>query len=267
MITSLRIGRYGNTCNSMFQFAALIGMAKKCGLEYGVPHNPTYFEPGYGCMNISIFDGFEIDCPIITSGEFQGVEFPFVYVNTTVEDNTDIQGFFQSEKYFENAKEEVAKQFTFKEEVKEVVDQKIKDNIYHDPNDCTTIHIRRGDYANLPNHHPASTGEYYAKASKLAATKHFMVFSDDIKYCKQVFRDAPNAHYSEEDNPFSALYHMSLCKNNIICNSSFGWWGAWLGEMAFPDKERIIVAPTKWFGPGHAALNPKDIIPERWIKI
>jgi len=60
---------------------------------------------------------------------------------------------------------------------------------------------------------------------------------------------------------------MSLCSKHIICNSTFGWWGAWLGEMAFPDKERIIVAPNLWFGPAHAKYNSKDIIPERWIKI
>ena len=62
------------------------------------------------------------------------------------------------------------------------------------------------------------------------------------------------------------MYHMSLCSNHIISNSSFGWWGCWLGEMAFPSISRIIVAPTKWFGPAYAAYNTIDIIPDRWIK-
>ena len=69
-----------------------------------------------------------------------------------------------------------------------------------------------------------------------------------------------------DDNPFAALYHMSLCSNNIICNSSFSWWGAWLGEANY-TKERTVVAPKVWFGPGHSTFDTKDIIPDRWVRI
>jgi len=80
-----------------------------------------------------------------------------------------------------------------------------------------------------------------------------------------MFGETDQIVYSKEKNPFEALYHMSLCKNNIICNSTFGWWGAWLGESKANNK--IVTAPEIWLGPGHTTYNPKDIIPNRWLKL
>ena len=104
-------------------------------------------------------------------------------------------------------------------------------------------------------------------ACKIADNKYYVIFSDDIEWCKQSFGDHDRIFYSQESDPFEAMYHMSLCSNHIICNSSFGWWGAWLGEMAFPKTQHIIVSPKTWFGPGHSSYDTKDIIPERWKRI
>ena len=149
MITSTRIGRYGNTCNAMFQFAAVAAMSKKTGIEYCIPRHESYYEANYGCTNNSIFDGFDIDVPELELGllKFKEVEFPFEYANISIKDFTDMKGFFQSEKYFQYAKQEVRDQFKFKLSVKEDVDAKIKNGYYPDPNTCTSIHIRLGDYA------------------------------------------------------------------------------------------------------------------------
>jgi len=265
MITSTRIGRYGNTCNSMFQYAALIGMSKKTGLEYCIPRHESYYDVNYKCNNASIFEGFDLDVQELDLGilNFKEVNFPFEYANIHVSDFTDMIGYFQSEKYFQYAKQEVMDQFTFKSSVKEVVDDKIANGYYPDPSRCTSIHIRLGDYTSKRDYHPAMTKDYYQTASKLSALQNYMVFSDDVTACKQLLGESSNVYYSEEQNPFSALYHMSLCSNHIICNSTFGWWGAWLGEAKNPIEQKTIIAPKRWFGPAHS-YDSKDIIPDRW---
>ena len=264
MITSTRIGRYGNTCNSLFQFAAVVGMSKKTGIEYCIPHNETYYDVNYECNNYSIFDGFNLDVPVLDLNilNFKEVNFPFEYVDIKVDDFTDIIGYFQSEKYFEDATIELKRQLQFKDSVKHIVDRKIMEGIYPNPDNCTSIHVRLGDYTKKREFHPAQPADYWSHASKIASSKNYMIFSDDIATARKMFGDV-KTYYSEEDNPFSALYHMSLCRNNIICNSSFGWWGARLGELQDPLKHKTIVAPKNWFGPAHN-YNSKDIIPDRW---
>ena len=129
MITSTRIGRHGNLCNSMFQFAAVLGMAKKTGLDIAVPHNKTYHDYNYGRTNTSIFDGFDISTTILESNnhKFKEVEFPFYYTDHKADDFTDMIGHFQSEKYFENAEQEIKKQFKF--------------NVYEDTGNDTLKHF------------------------------------------------------------------------------------------------------------------------------
>ena len=262
MITSTKIGRYGNLCNSMFQFAAVIGMAKKTGLDAAIPHNETYYDAHYECYNTSIFDGFNITIPTdLGNNIFKEVHFPFEYVDVSLDDFTDMVGYFQTEKYFESAELEIRNQFIFKDNIKEVIDRKIKNGDYPDPLKCTSIHIRLGDYVKKRDYHPAMSVDYYQAASRIAAKDNFIIFSDDIYTAKKMFGNRSSIFYSEEKDPFSALYHMSLCSNNIICNSTFGWWGAWLGEPLAKDK--VVVAPKAWFGPGHS-YNTKDIIPDRW---
>ena len=262
MITSSRIGRYGNLCNSMFQFAAVVGMAKKCNYDIAIPHHETYFEPNYGCLNTSIFDGFDISIPTLDLDilNLKEVEFPFHYIDRKVDDFTDMRGFFQSEKYFENAIDEIRAQFKFKQEVKDRIDL----SKYPDPSRCTSLHVRLGDYMKKRYHHPVLPASYWQNAVRAAKLEYIVIFSDDIEYAKKMFGESDQIVYSAEQNPFEALYHMSLCKNNIICNSTFSWWGAWLGEAESINK--VVVAPEIWFGKGHASFDPKDIIPDRWIK-
>lgn len=251
----------------MFQFAAVLGMAKKCGHTYAIPHNESYFDVNYNCTNTSIFDGFDIDVPLYDGRDLlQSVEFPFHYIDQKVNNQTDMIGYFQSEKYFENAEKEIKAQFQIKDKFKEVVDLKIDLGDYPNPRSCTSLHIRLGDYTSKRDYHPAQPGSYWAQAVAKAALHHVIIFSDDVEQAKAMFGDDERVIYSSEENPFSALYHMSLCRNNIICNSTFGWWGAKLGEWHNP-VDKLVVAPKLWFGPGHASLDPKDIIPERWLKL
>ena len=274
MITYLQLGRHGNTGNSMFQLAALVGTSKATGFDFTVPQNDSYYDIHYQCNNRSVFDGFNINCNILKDeekGEFKyQYEEPHFHYSSNIKkikDWTNLSGYYQTEKYFEHCKEDVYNCFAFKDSIKKNIDRKISQKIYPDPELCTSIHVRRGDYVVKQDYHPLQSAEYYKLACKIADNKYYVIFSDDIEWCKQSFGNHDRIFYSQESDPFEAMYHMSLCSNHIICNSSFGWWGAWLGEMAFPKRQHIIVSPKKWFGPGHSSYDTKDIIPERWKRI
>jgi hypothetical protein len=131
-----------------------------------------------------------------------------------------------------------------------------------------SIHVRRGDYVGS-EYFDICGREYYLKAVSFITEKisinhkpTFFVFSDDIAWCKNIFLgdnfnfiDNNKAQYSYKD-----MQLMSLCKHNIIPNSSFGWWGAWLNR----NNQKIVIAPQKWFGTYDCET---DIIPDSWLKI
>jgi hypothetical protein len=92
----------------------------------------------------------------------------------------------------------------------------------------------------------------------------FLIFSDDIYWCKQNFPDLPEKFvFIDENKDYEELFLMSKCKNNIICNSTFSWWGAWLNK----NDQKKVVAPAKWFGSAYDHYNTNDLYCENWIKI
>jgi len=173
--------------------------------------------------------------------------------------NLLLDGFFQSEKYFINNKETIINLF----KITDYIESQIKEAI-PDINDFISIHVRRGDYLNSPEHHPIQTREYYQKAvEEVGIDNKFLIFSDDLEGCKDVFDFIPVKHFYTTGVDWLDFYTMSLCKDNIIGNSTFSWWAAYLNLN--PNKK--VVAPTKWFGPAYAYLNVSDLIPDNWIKI
>ncbi len=175
-----------------------------------------------------------------------------------------LDGYWQSEKYFKDIEDIIRKEFILKSMGEEA--NKIKKVIEKEKN-SVSIHIRRGDYVNNPKTlaiHGVCSIDYYKRAIKYINKKtkgvKFFVFSDDIPWVKEnlelknVFFVSNSNIKAEED-----LFLMSLCKNNIIANSSFSWWGAWLNK----NREKIVVAPQNWFN----NKKEKDIVPLSWIRI
>lgn len=163
--------------------------------------------------------------------------------------NMLLNGFFQSEKYFYDFKEEIKNLFNLPTDiVKKPIDK------------LTSIHVRRGDYLKLQDYHLVLPKEYYLEAmDKIKG--NFIFFSDDIEWVKENFK-GDNIFYSETGDELMDLTLMSLCDNNIIANSSFSWWGAYLNK----NKNKKVIAPKNWFGPnGPTDIN--DIYPETWEKI
>ncbi len=154
-----------------------------------------------------------------------------------------LDGYWQSEKYFEKHKEKVIS-FLKCEETK--------------PNGYCAIHVRRGDYLGLSNYHTNLGLDYYHIAMNVLKSKKFLIFSDDMDFCKSVFKGRDFSFYEDSDT-YATFYEMASCSEFIIANSTFSWWAAYLSQA------NRVVAPSNWFGPD----GPKkhDLIPERWITV
>ncbi len=173
-----------------------------------------------------------------------------------------LNGYFQSEQYFKGYEKEVKHFFSLPDNIINSVKEKYKNEL--EKNTCA-VHVRRGDYLNLPNHHPAQSINYYMKAIKqMPEDSVFLIFSDDIPWCKESFPNIEDKFiFIEGNKDYEDLLLMSLCKNNIIANSSFSWWGAWLNG----NSDKKVIAPSKWFGSANSNNNTVDLYCENWIVI
>ena len=178
-----------------------------------------------------------------------------------------LDGYWQSEKYFQDIEKIIKEEITLKESLPskytELID-KIKNS------DSVSVHIRRGDYLSgkISKIYATCPIEYYYKAiekiTEHCPNPHFFIFSDDINWVKQNFNIPYPKIFVSGDNEiknYEELILMSLCKHNIIANSSFSWWGAWLNKNA----DKIVISPDKWFN--DKIGNAKDLIPKNWIKL
>jgi hypothetical protein len=172
-------------------------------------------------------------------------------------------GFWQSEKYFKRIADQI------REDLFPPVPQDEGNiawrNLIKNTN-AVAVHVRRGDYVGN-NTHPVCDNTYYEKAialiTKMTGNPTFFLFSDDMDWVRDHLITNCKKYYIDHNriNIAADLYLMSQCKHHIIANSSFSWWGAWLG--AAPGK--IIIAPRKWF---HNPLtDTKDLLPKDWIAI
>jgi hypothetical protein len=173
--------------------------------------------------------------------------------------NLVLSGTFQSKKYF----------CDYSEQIKDLFDltynlEKISDILSKIPKPITSVHIRRGDYFTITNYFNPLDFNYYQHAMSLSKTESFLIFSDDINWCKNNYKDK-NIFFFDEQDEIMNLIAMSLCDNNIIANSTFSWWGAYLNQ----NKSKIVIAPSIWFSPNILSrfVSDKDIVPEEWIKI
>jgi len=179
-----------------------------------------------------------------------------------------LNGYWQSEKYFLEYEDIIRQDFTLKYKLSN--ESARYEQII---NDSTSIglHVRRGDYVNNPStndYHGICSLDYYKKAVSIINDSNinpcFFIFSDDLAWVKENFEFIENKVFielGEEIPDYEELYLLSQCKHNIIANSSFSWWGAWLNQN--PDK--IVIAPEQWFA--DTLLDTSDLIPKSWIRI
>jgi len=173
----------------------------------------------------------------------------------------ELFGYFQSPKYFHDYRDDILNTFYFSEERIEKIYDFLNSVGGGEDDRVTAVHVRRGDYLNNPGYHPTCGIEYYQKAMEIIGDSKFVFISDDIEWCKENFK-GENIYYSPFTSELDDLTLISNCDNQIIANSSFSWWGAYLCKL----EDNIVIGPRTWFGP-KGPQDTHDILLDDWIKI
>lgn len=253
MITFKSIGKYGRLGNQMFQYAALLGAAKIKNFKYGVNYGNKSNNQFAHFILPDIFQYLDAEDCNNYDHKYSFIEphWHFSEKLFEIQDNTDIIGYFQSEKYFKHIKKEILKQFTFKDEIFESALKKRKEI----SSPVISLHIRLGDYKQHPDIHPICSIEYYKQALEiLPKDLPIFIFSDEHQTALQLFSEL-NREIKIVTNLGNAdMCLMTMCDYHIIANSSFSWWGAWM------SNSNKVIAPKKWFGTAPTAPKYWDTV-------
>lgn len=184
---------------------------------------------------------------------------------TSLSEKSTLYGYFQNENYFKDISHQLRLDFTFKKAL-EGKNAEIQNTIeFHN---SISLHIRRGDYLNNNSNLKVLDITYYQKAIQIISSElknpYFFIFSDDINWVKEnldlkfnhIFVD-----WNTNQDSYIDMQLMSLCKHNIIANSSFSWWGAWLNN----NPSKLVIAPSTWYKNDESNHYPDGFIPKGWI--
>lgn len=280
---------HGGLGNQMFQYAVGKSLSSKLGVPLGLDirdltkgettNDFTFrkYELNYFSIEGEVF----LSSPSFLGGFFfkyfskykRYVEPSFYYDSSfnKLKDNVYLDGFWQSEKYFNNIRSELVndfqinKPFSLSEYNCNLINRIQSIN-------SVSLHIRRGDYVSnseAAQVHGVCSLEYYFLAIEyiLNYTENpkLFIFSDDILWAKDNF-DHLNLEIefvegNLGDDSYIDLHLMRLCKHNIIANSTFSWWAAWLNQ----NSSKIVIAPKTWFNSG--SIDSRDLIPPNWIRL
>lgn len=200
----------------------------------------------------------------IKEGVIDPRDIPYAQYNTFV-----LDGYWQSELYFKQYAKRIRNEFSFKPpinaELKDLLDQ-IKQGI------SVGVHVRRGDYiANAKTNavHGFLGENYYFNALKYFSDIYkdirFFVFSDDKIWCRYFFSGL-GVDVTVVDKISDAvemdMFLMSQCEHNIIANSSYSWWSAWLNT----NPKKTVIAPERWFSSDEYQFKYQNIVPPSWLK-
>lgn len=269
---SLTVRLAGGIGNAMFQYGFGLATAQRLGTDL-VLNTSSYHGDSLRQHSLGLWKGvtekrqsYPPQPPIVTE---QGLPYCQSVVNC-IRDGDTISGYWQSEKYCGAVKEELKGRFVPKQPLTDRAKQTLQLIRSAGPR-STFLTIRRTDYLSS-DFHGVLPISYYLAALKIIAAKVdpiVFVFSDEPEWCEANLKlpypmfvsgnwDRTTAtHLGRED---SELTLMASCHNSVMANSSYSWWGAWLGA---DELGGTIVAPRNWFGPA-SNEDPKDIIPSRW---
>jgi hypothetical protein len=262
MIGINNLGMNGRLGNQMFQYAALVGIAKNLNYEYTIPNRKSDLTDCFlldSCVNRGFVDGDEVI--LHESHEFCEDLF------RECPDGITLNGYFQSEKYFNNITDTIKKDFTFKEGIAQSVL-----STYANLSEYVSIVVRRYeddfDYVGCSNNHRNLPIEYYEESMRvLGNDRKYIVCSNNVDWCKeQKAFSTENVIINDINAENKGLFDLCLisnCGDFIIANSTFAWWGAWLGN----NKNKKILSPKKWYGDGLSHIKTTDLFPKNWILI
>lgn len=280
----------GGLGNQLFQYAAAKAVARNYSSKLGMDKS-SFEVNSYTKRNLSILN-LNLKTNLKTRNYLKKIKYlrklPFlskITINEIMETKQNelkydplyynaskiniLSGYFQSYKYFENIREILLEEF-------QPLQKSALVNGYSDliksKQSSISLHVRRGDYVKLG--WDLSVNYYLNALSEMIKLMNFnnnkislFIFSDDINWCqdnliKNDFKEVNITLINDKElKDYEELYLMSLCENNIISNSTFSWWGAWLNR----NDEKIVIAPDKWIE--EKTTTEFNIIPDEWIVI
>lgn len=201
------------------------------------------------------------------NGIYREAGFGYDPAVTKLGDGVRLDGYFQSQKYFGDIERQIRRELQFRKPFSggsiSAIEKMIRDT------NSVAVHVRRGDYLKLPLHNVCNEN-YYSRSVEYFRDAHceprFFVFSDDIRWCSSNMKGAEFTFVdiNVPDQRLVEFQLMSSCRHNIISNSSFSWWAAWLN--ASPGK--VVVSPNRWFN--DRVMNEQALehtIPDSWIRM
>lgn len=249
MITFSQLGSKGRLGNQLFQIASSLSISLNNGRFFGI----------YKWEYEKHFTGTFIKIPEMRKPgtEIKEPAFHYNKIELPKEGSYDLNGYFQSYKYFENCEKIIREQFEFTDELQ----NKCRGNLPANGRKNIAIHVRRGDYVGNPSHYNLSI-RYYLNALEAFGNWqecNLVFFSDDIEYAKFHFGCLPNLHFMT-GSEIEDLCTMTLCDHFIIANSSFSWWGAYLSK----SESKIVIRPQEHFAGNQLKHDIKDLYPQEW---
>ncbi len=255
MLTSSVLGNGGRLGNALFNYAALIGMADKHGHKLSLPEwkYAEYFDFNYPQGDVK---GYEYHETTFHYNEdyvngLRDIEMPY-----------NLKGYFQSESYWSHCMDKVKAALTFKQDF---IHQVRNDFEHVFTKETIAISIRRGDYKQNPNYRLLPIEHYIKALFKFFPNYedyNIIIFSDEIPYARVHFDCLPNVYFSENNSDIADICLMSQCDHFLVANSTFSWFGAWIGEK---PHSKIIRSTHHFEGDLKRKHDAKDYYPERWI--
>ena len=260
----------GGLSNQLFIIATGLSLIKDNNDKLVVPiskhriglqgHNAIKYK---NTLYRNLIDG-ELEGDILNFNQ-DGFNYKPIIISNKDKNNIALNGYFQSEKYFKHNEKYIRSILNFPSEVFNESFRVINEKVGR-AKDIISIHVRRGDYLKFPTIHPVLTMDYYDEAVEYFLKQNkdykFLIFSDDIEYCKNVFKNKNKFIIMPNQDELIDICCMSLCDGNIIANSTFSWWGAWFGG------KNNVVAPSEWFGKDCESFGQtEDLIPNSWAMI
>lgn len=259
------LGRKGNLGNQMFQYAGLRGIAHARGFDWRIPPNDKsrihsydllkYFEmTSVRPENIGYVPHRTYYTKARDGKNTTGYDFnPELLLSTP--DNVNINAYLQSDKYFRNCEPLIRADFTFRSPFAE----RAQEYVNGLGGRIIALHVRRGDYVKFKKHHPPLELDYYRAALSKVPDLPVVICTNDAEwvweqglFSSDRFQIASFTDYGVE------MAIMSLAEHVIIANSSFSWWGAWLGH------HQTVVAPKNWFGEKLRKNSTTDLYLNGW---
>jgi hypothetical protein len=262
MVYTYLSGRIGN---NLFQIATGASLAFRNNTNFIACIKDTWCEEPDNCYLEDYLKQFKTN--LLRKIEFtKGTPVDAVIFNqvTSVEqipyfNKICLHGIWQSENYFKKEQDYIRQLFSIDEETERFIKAKYN-RVFEE--EIISIVVRRGDYCKQPQFHPTCSMRYFNSAMNyFGKDNRFLIISDDIEWCKTKFK-GDNYFFSDHDSPFVDLYLQTYCSHNIISNSSFAWWGAWLN----PNTEKKVIAPkNNWYGYFYKEFFRPDMLPKEWI--